>query len=473
MLRAEYLVVGTGAAGMGFVDTLIDNSDSRVVMVDRRHAPGGHWHDAYPFVRLHMPSAFYGVDSTPLGDGRIQQGGLDDGLCECAGGPEICAYYDRLMQERLIPSGRVRHFPLCEYLGDRRIRSLVTGVVEEIDTSCKVVDATYLEAAIPANVPPPFEVGDGAQCVPINGLAVLREPAAGYIVIGSGKTAMDACLWLLENGTPADAIRWIRPRDCWLLDRAHYQPGTSGIPILEDLGHQLKAATEADTLDGVFDRIEEAGVLTRLDARVRPTMMRGALASQGEVAQLRRIDQVVRLGHVRRIEADRIVLEEGSIPTSSEHLHVHCAARGVRLAAPVPIFETGRITLQNVRMGAPCFGAALIGLVEASGRDDDEKNRLCPPNAYADTRLDWLRMLHQTLQLEFLWAPESDITQWVGSSRLNMTRRDAASLEDPRMKNAMENLGNHLESGLAKIREFLSDADGPERERIYPPVAAA
>ena len=82
-------------------------------------------------------------------------------------------------------------------------------------------------------------------------------------------------------------------------------------------------------------------------------------------------------------------------------------------------------------------------------------------------------MLHQTLQLEFLWAPESDIAQWVGSSRLNMTRRDAASLEDPRMKNAMETLGNHLESGLAKIRQFLSDADGPERERIYPPVTAA
>ena len=181
MLRAEYLVVGTGAAGMGFVDTLIGNSDSRVVMVDRRHAPGGHWHDAYPFVRLHMPSAFYGVDSTPLGDGRIQQGGLDDGLSERAGGPEVCAYYDRLMQQRLIPSGRVRHFPLCEYLGDRRIRSLVTGAVEEIDPSCKVVDATYLEAAIPAKVPPPFEVGEGAQCVPVNGLAVLREPAASYV----------------------------------------------------------------------------------------------------------------------------------------------------------------------------------------------------------------------------------------------------------------------------------------------------
>jgi cation diffusion facilitator CzcD-associated flavoprotein CzcO len=59
-LKADYLVVGTGAVGMAFVDSLIADSDARVVMVDRRHAPGGHWHDAYPFVRLHQPSAYYG-----------------------------------------------------------------------------------------------------------------------------------------------------------------------------------------------------------------------------------------------------------------------------------------------------------------------------------------------------------------------------------------------------------------------------
>jgi cation diffusion facilitator CzcD-associated flavoprotein CzcO len=45
-LKADYLVVGTGAVGMAFVDSLIADSDARVVMVDRRHAPGGHWHDA-------------------------------------------------------------------------------------------------------------------------------------------------------------------------------------------------------------------------------------------------------------------------------------------------------------------------------------------------------------------------------------------------------------------------------------------
>ena len=59
-LEADYLVIGTGAVGMAFVDTLLDESDASVIMVDNHHAPGGHWNDAYPFVRLHQPSHFYG-----------------------------------------------------------------------------------------------------------------------------------------------------------------------------------------------------------------------------------------------------------------------------------------------------------------------------------------------------------------------------------------------------------------------------
>jgi hypothetical protein len=467
MLKADYLVVGTGVSGMGFVDTLVAHSDARVVMVDRRHAPGGHWHDAYPFVRLHMPSAFYGVDSTPLGEGLVQKGGLDDGLYERAGGPAVCAYFEQVMEETLIPTGRVKHFPSWEYLGDRQFRSLVSGEVEEVDASCKIVDATYLEASIPANDAAPFEVTEGARCVPINDLVAIREPAAGYVVIGSGKTAMDACLWLLGNGASPESIRWIRPRDCWLLDRAHYQPGTSGIPIMADLAQQLKAATEAETVDDLFERIEAAGVMNRLDPQVRPSMMKGAMASKREIEVLRRIDQVIRLGHVERIESDRIILAEGSIPTSSEHLHVHCAAPGLRLAPPIPIFDAERITIQNVRMGAPCFSAGLIGRVEASGREDADKNRLCPPNAYPDTPFDWVRMVYLTIQLEPLWAPERDIREWLAGSRLNMTRQEEGALEDPQMQNALQMLGKYMVSGLGKIQEFMAAAEGPERERIY------
>ena len=41
-LETDYLVVGAGATGMAFTDALIGESDAEVVMVDRRHRPGGH-----------------------------------------------------------------------------------------------------------------------------------------------------------------------------------------------------------------------------------------------------------------------------------------------------------------------------------------------------------------------------------------------------------------------------------------------
>ena len=69
-LEADYLVIGSGAVGMSFVDVLLEESDATVIIVDNHHQPGGHWNDAYPFVRLHQPSHFYGVTSTPLGSFR-------------------------------------------------------------------------------------------------------------------------------------------------------------------------------------------------------------------------------------------------------------------------------------------------------------------------------------------------------------------------------------------------------------------
>jgi hypothetical protein len=87
--ETDYLVVGAGAAGMAFTDALLTHSDASVTIIDRHHAPGGHWIDAYPYVRLHQPSAFYGVDSTRLGQDAIDAGGTNAGFYELAGADEL------------------------------------------------------------------------------------------------------------------------------------------------------------------------------------------------------------------------------------------------------------------------------------------------------------------------------------------------------------------------------------------------
>jgi len=113
-LETDYLVVGAGAAGMAFTDAPLQHSDATVTIVDRRHAPEGHWLDAYPYVRLHQPSTFYGVSSMPLGEDAIDAVGPNAGFYELAGPDELRAYYERVMVRHFLPTGRVRYFPNCD-----------------------------------------------------------------------------------------------------------------------------------------------------------------------------------------------------------------------------------------------------------------------------------------------------------------------------------------------------------------------
>lgn len=103
---------------MAFTDTLIAQSDADVVLVDRRHRPGGHWLDAYPFVRLHQPSANYGVASRPLGRDRIDEFGPNAGFYERSSAAEICDHFGRALDEVLLPSGRVRFLGQTDYRGE-------------------------------------------------------------------------------------------------------------------------------------------------------------------------------------------------------------------------------------------------------------------------------------------------------------------------------------------------------------------
>lgn len=76
----DYLIVGAGASGLTFADSLLTESDANIVLIDRRAEVGGHWCEAYPFVQLHTPSAYYGVNSMPLGEGHIQASGRNAGF---------------------------------------------------------------------------------------------------------------------------------------------------------------------------------------------------------------------------------------------------------------------------------------------------------------------------------------------------------------------------------------------------------
>jgi len=456
-IETDYLIVGAGAAGLAFADALIAASDADVVLVDRRHGPGGHWNDAYPFVRLHQPSAFYGVNSRVLGSDSIDSTGPNAGFYQRATAAEICDYYQRVLED-LLASGQVRFFGMsyCALEGADRCRfvSRLTGEATAVRVRRRVVDARYLETSIPATHTPSFGAEPGVRLIPVNDLVRLAGPASGYTIIGGGKTAMDACIWLLGAGVPPEVIRWIRPRDAWLLDRAFQQPLDLVTWLIEGVSLSLEAAAQAEDVNDLFGRLEACGQLVRLDPAVEPTMYRCATVSQDELGSLRRIENVVRLGRVVHIAPDRIVLEEGSIPTDGGQVHVDCSAAGLRLAPGRPVFADGRITLQQIRTCQPAFNAALVGYVEASRHDDAEKNLLCPPNPYPDTATDWIPATCIAQRALATWLGDADLSAWMEGARLNAARGIGDHHADPRMKSALARMFANAEPAVTKLETF-------------------
>jgi len=456
-IETDYLIVGAGAAGLAFADALIAASDADVVLVDRRHGPGGHWNDAYPFVRLHQPSAFYGVNSRVLGSDSIDSTGPNAGFYQRATAAEICDYYQRVLED-LLASGQVRFFGMsyCALEGADRCRfvSRLTGEATAVRVRRRVVDARYLETSIPATHTPSFGAEPGVRLIPVNDLVRLAGPASGYTIIGGGKTAMDACIWLLGAGVPPEVIRWIRPRDAWLLDRAFQQPLDLVTWLIEGVSLSLEAAAQAEDVNDLFGRLEACGQLVRLDPAVEPTMYRCATVSQDELSSLRRIENIVRLGRVVHIEPDRIVLEEGSIPTDGGQVHVDCSAAGLRLAPGRPVFADGRITLQQIRTCQPAFNAALVGYVEASRYDDAEKNLLCPPNPYPDTATDWIPATCIAQRALATWLGDADLSAWMEGARLNAARGIGDHHADPRMKSALARMFANAEPAVTKLETF-------------------
>jgi hypothetical protein len=451
-LTTDYLVVGAGAMGMAFTDALIDHADVHVTLVDRRHVPGGHWQDAYPFVQLHQASVFYGVGSTVLGHGAVQQRGPEAGLQERARQPQIRAYYDEVLQDRFLGTGRVDFLSGSEHRTEgssQLVTSRVTGETVEVEVRRRVVDARYLAPTIPATTPPPFAVSDDVAMVPVNDLARLDEAPGRYVIVGAGKTATDAIVWLLSNGVVPDRIDWVRPRDPWMLDRAVVQPDPV---VARDLSTAtMAAAAEATSLDEMFLRLEAVGALLRVDPDVVPTMAKTPTLGRWELDLLRSVEHVVRLGHIRHVSASEIVLTDGVVPLAPRSLIVHCAASGLQYPPMVPIWGPDRIRLQTVRPGFPCFNAALVGYVEATRDDDRERNRLCPPNTLPDNPRNWALMQAIGTAASRTFGAEPDIAAWSNSCALNVARIDPSRRDDPTVKAATARMVEATGRGLGSM----------------------
>ena len=461
-LVTDYLVVGAGASGMAFVDSLVEGSDCEVVMVDRRHRPGGHWVDAYPFVLLHQPSANYGVTSRRLGHDRIDRSGPNAGFYERSTATEICDYYTSVLEETFVPSGRVRFLGMSDYRGEdadgHHVVSRVNGSETVIRVRCKFVDATYVESSIPSRHTPSYGVDPDVRLITPNDLVDVTEAPAGYTIVGAGKTASDTCNWLLDNGVDADRLQWIRPRDAWQFNREYTQP-------LELVGHYMElqarwieACAEATSGADLARRLAADDILVRIDPDVEPSMFRGATISRGEVESLRTITRVVRKGKVRHIGAQRITFDDAEIPAQPGQVYVDCTAAGLRPAPARPVYEPDRISLQYVTIGIAPWSAATVGAVEVRRDDDEEKNRLCPPLVFSGDVGDLLTLTLPGVTGLMARAAEPDLVEWNEACRLNPARGAATRTEDQQVQSAFMRIMTSMGPALANLGQRVAGA---------------
>jgi hypothetical protein len=424
-LQTDYLVIGAGAVGLAFADTLItEDPDAHITIVDRHGKPGGHWNDAYSFVSLHQPSAFYGVNSLPLGSGGKEIYGANAGLYELASGAEVSAYFDTVMRRKLLPSDRVRYLPMTDHLGEGRLCSLLTGEMTQVEVRRKLVDAVYCAPTVPSTHVPQFEIGPGVRVIPPNALTHLTRPGEAppsrFVILGAGKTAMDVCVWLLAAGVSANSITWVAPRDSWMLNRRSTQPGMEFFhDAMGGQATQMEAFAAAQSVDDLFERLEAAGLMLRIFPEVRPSMFHYATISTGEVEALRTIRDVVRMGRVRAVEQGRLVLDGGEVATPADAVYVDCTASAVAQRPMTPIFQPGHIVCQLVRAPYPTFSAALVAYVEAHYEGDEAKNAFCATVPIPDRPEDYARTMLANFRNKVTWDSDKTLRNWIRSCRLD------------------------------------------------------
>ncbi len=461
MLETDYLVVGSGAVGMAFADILLTETDANIIIVDRFAKPGGHWNSAYPFVTLHQPSAFYGVSSRELSKGVKDEVGLNKGLNDLASGAEVMAYYDNVMRHQFLPSGRVQYFPMCDYQGDGKFISKISGEEFQVKVNKKTVDATYLKTTVPSTHTPNFSVAAEVKFIALNGLPKVESPPARFVVIGGGKTGIDACLWLLENKVDPDKITWIVSRDAWLIDRKNTQPT---IEFFEDAigaqSDQFEALANATSVKDLFDRLEASGSLLRLDKNVRPQMFHGATISQMELEELRKIKNIIRKGRVKSIEKDQIIFNDDSIPTSEDHIHVDCSASAISNLEMKPIFAGDLITPQTVRSYQPVFSAAFIAHIEAAYETEEKKNKLCQVVPLPNHHTDWIRMMAVFMMNQFNWSQEKELRYWLRNNRLDGFSQlvsQVAKEGDEKKLAILKKMKSNMMPAVIKIQQLMEE----------------
>ncbi|KAI9031049.1 pyridine nucleotide-disulfide oxidoreductase-domain-containing protein [Hyaloraphidium curvatum] len=410
-LSCDYLVIGAGALGIAFCDSLLSSSDTAtVILADRNDRPGGHWTVAYPYVALHQAAFSYGVAGTMLGSGT-----------------EVEAHLKRAVHD-MEGSGRLRFLACTEWRpAERALRNVATGDTVPVRYA-KLVMANYNTTTTSAMRPAPWKLAPGVVCTASRGLPSLvasaDKPFDKFCVLGGGKTGMDTVTWLLGIGVAPDRITWVIPRPWYGINRKAYQVTVNSEMNLALTAASGAAMANASSLQEAVDGFGECGYFTKLAAAPKPDLHKGhyhhPIMSLRELELLDSIEDLeIGRGHVVSIDAAGFDFDGGArkeMPPNT--CYVDCAAETVKAMPAVPVWQGDTIVVPFVVAGMPCLNAALIAKVDSGPWTEAEKNAMLRPIEFPDRPVDHFYILHaQTQNLrKILAVPE--LAEWIINCRL-------------------------------------------------------
>jgi len=306
----------------------------------------------------------------------------------------------------------------------RSFRSLVNpNLTYAVSERAKIVDATYMGVVVPSRSHPAeagrYEVADDAELIPINDVVKVGLGHNQYVVVGAGKTGIDAVLWLLRQGMDPERIAWVMPRDAWVLTREAFQFMQNPWEYARMQFDFSKGLASAKSVEEAYLISEKCKALQRLDPSVWPTRNKCATVNSEEMELLRSVKNIIRNGRLKRIEKDKLLFASGAVvPTGNSTLYVDCTADGLAARPSVPVFQGDVIKLQAVAMCQQVFSAAVIGHLEGRGGTDDAKNALTKPVPHPDTAEDFFTALASGVRNKLAWKADPDMNRWLASARL-------------------------------------------------------
>lgn len=221
---------------------------------------------------------------------------------------------------------------------------------------------------------------------------------------------------------------------------------------------QFDAIAEASSVNDLFLRLEQRGIMTRIDPSVEPTSYRCAIVSQAELVAMRRIEDVVRLGHVQSIGSAQTALEQGTIATHHGTLYINCTAGGVQPLPARRVFDGDTVNVLSVIWCRPMFSASAIACVECHVESEAEKNAMCTPVPTPERPADLIRMMGATFANMARWSQHAETSRWLKSCRLHATRLLLRGIDaaDPRRTALLAQNSGKAAMAAGRIRELMA-----------------